>query len=98
MDAVRRASAVLFYLFGGVLIVLIMLMRTTEMGPGAGALFSSIDLPLFFIAMVYGGSSLYVSLARGRTSMPLLLGIFVPLGILFLMLCWFNFGMPFPEF
>jgi hypothetical protein len=80
------------------LIVLVMLMRRTEVSPTVGALFSSIDLPLFFIAMIYGGSSLYMSLARGRTSIPLLLGIFLPIGLLFLVLCWFNFGMPFPEF
>ncbi len=94
MDSLRRASAFLFYIGGIVLLVMIILVRRGFFPAGAPYL-HVLDLPILLITMLYGGSSLYVSLSRGKKSLPLLLGIFVPLGVLFVLFCWFNFAMPF---
>lgn len=96
MDTIRSASGFLFYTLGIVLLALIVLVKRgllTVVAPYLHVL----DLPMLFIAMLYGGSSLYTSLARGKTSVPLFLVIFVPLGALFVAFCWFNFALPFAD-
>lgn len=97
MDAVRKASGFLFYTVGILLIIVIVLVKRGFLVDAAPYL-HVFDLPIIFIAMLYGGSSLYVSLSRGKKSLPLLLVIFVPLGVLFAVFCWFNFSLPFPTF
>ncbi len=97
MDAVRKASGFLFYTCGLLLIIVLVLVKRGLFTVGAPYL-HIFDLPILFIAMLYGGSSLYVSLSRGKKSLLLLLTIFVPLGVLFAVFCWFNFSLPFPTF
>ena len=97
MEAVRKASGFLFYAFGTLLLVVIVLVKKGVM-TGAAPYLHVADLPIIFIAMLYGGSSLYVSLSRGKKSLPLFIVIFVPLGVLFAVFGWFNFAMPFPVF
>ncbi len=96
MEAVRRASGFLFYAFGILLLTVFMLVKRGFMTDAAPYL-HIFDLPIIFVAMLYGGSSLYVSLSRGKKSLPLLMTIFVPLGVLFTIFCWFNFALPFAE-
>lgn len=57
------------------------------------------DLPMILSALVYGGSSLYVSMVKpGNKSYGLFLIIAVPLTLLFLFFAVFNFwevlGLP----
>ncbi len=97
MDSVRQASGFLFYTVGVLLIAFIVLMKRglfVEFAPYLHIL----DLPIILITILYAGSSLYVSLSRGKKSLPLLLVVFVPLGVFFAVFCWFNFAMPFPTF
>lgn len=97
MDSIRTASGFLFYALGVLLIAMIVLVKRgllLDVAPYMHVL----DLPILLIAIVYGGSSLYVSLSRGKKSLLLLLTIFVPLSIVFALFCWFNFAMPFPTF
>lgn len=97
MDAVRKASGFLFYTVGILLIIVLVLVKR-GLVPAVAPYLHIADLPILFIAMLYGGSSLYVSLSRGKKSLPLLLVIFVPLGVLFAIFCWFNFSLPFTSF
>jgi len=96
MDSIRTASGFLFYTVGALLLCAIVLVKR-GMLPAVAPYLHILDLPIVFIAMLYGGSSLYMSLSRGKQSLPLLLTIFVPLLLLFALFGWFNFGMPFPT-
>lgn len=97
MEAVRKASGFLFYVSGILLIVAIVLVKS-GLASGVAPYMHIADLPILFVAMLYAGSSLYVSLSRGKKSLPLLLITFVPLGVLFAVFSWFNFALPFPTF
>lgn len=97
MDAIRRASAFLFYLFGVLLIVTVLLTRRGFVPSSLDAMVNSLDLPFLFIAMIFGGSSLYLSLTKGRKSMLLLVSIFLPLAALFGFFCYLNFVPPMAE-
>jgi|GEM_PF-3406363 len=96
MESVRKASGFLFYTVGFFLIVILVLVKR-GLFVGAAPYLHVFDLPIIFIAILYGGSSLYVSLSRGKKSLLLLLSIFAPLGVLFSVFCWFNFSLPFPT-
>ena len=98
MESIRKASAFLFYLLGGAFILLVILAKRGGLPDGAHAMVHALDLPLLFIAILFGGSSLYVSLTKGGKSLPLLLAVAVPLGVLFAVFAWVNFSMPFAEF
>lgn len=97
VDSIRKASGLLFYIFGACAIALVLLARRGNLSPAMRPLLDIVDLPLLFVAFLYGGSSLYASLTKGKKSLPLLMGIFIPLGVLFVVLAWFNFGLPFPA-
>jgi hypothetical protein len=97
MDSIRTASGFLFYALGVLLIAMIVLVKRGLL-LGVAPYMHVLDLPILLIAIVYGGSSLYVSLSRGKKSPLLLLTIFVPLSIVFALFCWFNFAMPLPVF
>ena len=93
MDAVRRASAYLFYLFGAIFIPLVVLYVRGMLPETMTPVMHSLDLPLLFIAVLFGGSSLYVSLTKGQKSLPLFIAVFVPMGVVFAVFCWLNFAM-----
>ena len=97
MDSVRKAAGALFYILGSVVIVLVVLVERGVAGVRVTTLLHILDLPLLFTAMLYGGTSLYTSLAQEKRSLPLLLVIMVPLGVIFALFCTFNFGFPFRE-
>ncbi len=98
MDALRRASAFLFYLLGVLLIVTVLLVRRDMMPASLYPAVNSLDLPLLLVGMLFGGSSLYVSLTKGRTSIVLLIVIFLPLAALFGFFCYLNFVPPVVTF
>lgn len=96
MDSLRRASGFLFYALGAVVILGIVLLRRGTVDPLAlQPILNVLDLPLVFLGMLYGGSSLVSSLSRERHSPMLIAVVFVPLLILFVVLAWMNFGLPF---
>ncbi|OGJ60495.1 hypothetical protein A3A67_02700 [Candidatus Peribacteria bacterium RIFCSPLOWO2_01_FULL_51_18] len=95
MDTLRRVSAFFFYLLGIAVIVLILLSRRGMFRYAAGL--NILDLPLLFAGMLFGGSSLYVSLAHEKKSAALLIFIFLPLTVLFGFFAYLNFAMPFAE-
>ncbi len=97
MEAVRRASSFLFYLISIPFLVVLVLVQRGFLASIVPYLHIA-DLPMILIAMLYGGSSLYTSLSRGKKSLVLLMTIFIPLGVLFAVFCWFNFALPFPTF
>ena len=97
MDSIRRAAAFLFYCFGALLIAVVILVRQDMMPESLMPYVSSLDLPVLFIAMVFGGSSLYVSLTKGRSSPVLFVVIALPLILLFGLFCWMNFALPLSE-
>jgi hypothetical protein len=97
MDALRRASAFLFYAFGLIVLVLLLLLRSDVGGGWAQPLLNVLDLPLLLFACVYGGLSLVTSMTKNKPSTILTAGVGVILGILFLVFLWFNFGFQFAE-
>lgn len=97
MDSLRRASGFLFYFIGIITLVLIVLSRRGIAAGLTGGLLPVIDLPLIFVGLLYGGTSLYGSLTREKSSTALAMSIFVPLAIIFIIFCWLNFAYPFPE-
>lgn len=94
MDALRRASALLFYIFGSLLIIVVVLVRRGMMPDALQPVVSTLDLPILFIGMIFGGSSLYVSLTKGTRSPLLMVVIFLPLAALFGFFCYINFVPP----
>jgi hypothetical protein len=97
MDALRRASAFLFYVLGILTVTLILLSQKGIVGSRLTELLNVLDLPLLFCGMLFGGSSLYESFAKGRRSIPFMIVIFLPLAALFAFFLYCNFALPFPE-
>lgn len=96
MDALRRASAVLFYVLGLLVLILILALKQGMVGVWATTLLNVLDLPLLFFGMLYGGLSLTSSMTKGRLT-PLHIIVGIVLGVLFLTFLWFNFSFPFAE-
>lgn len=94
-QAVSKASGFLFYVLGSATLVFVVLVRRGFITGPDDMVLHIVDLPLAFLGVVFAGSSLYVSLARGeRISLPLLLAIGIPLAVIFGTLVYFNFGFP----
>lgn len=88
-------SAVLFYILGGTYFLAIVL-NHNGIGSGFPRVWMDIaDLPLLLVGLLYGGVSLYRSV-RGDTdkSHALMVGIGLPLLILFVLLLVTNFLTP----
>ncbi len=98
MDALRRASAPLFYFLGSIAIVAVVLVHRGIYGGLLTTLLNIIDLPLAFFAMLLGGSTLAVSVSRdGKPSVLVSAVIFLPLVVFFSFFAYLNFAMPFAE-
>lgn len=80
------------------MIVLIVVARRGMLPDAAMPVLHSLDLPLLFIAMLFGGSSLYVSLTKEAPSRAVFVVIFFPLAVIFGVFCWLNFGFPYPNY
>jgi hypothetical protein len=97
MEALQRASAFVFYVLGVLTILLIVLVQRGIVGGFFVTLLSLLDLPLLFSGMLFGGSSLYRSFTREKSSPFLAIVIFLPLAALFCVFAYFNFALPFAE-
>jgi len=91
IQAVRSASAFLFYLLGSVVLVLVLVAESVPQS-SVTMLLHILDLPLLLIALVYGGTSLIGSTGKGRVSSIFAMLTSVILLALFLVFAWFNFG------
>jgi len=95
MDALRRASAALFYTLGTIVLVLFILLKRELIGPWASALLHVLDLPLLLFGMLYGGLSLTGSMTKGSRPTVLHMVVGVILASVFIAFAWMNFGFPF---
>ena len=97
--SLHRLSAVFFYLLGGSFFVAYLLFRNSLFPPWPETWLKIADLPFALAALLFGGSSLYVSVHRKETvSWPLLIFVSLPLLALFAFLVMLNFwdvlGLP----
>ena len=97
MDSLRRASAILFYLLGSLAIIVIVLMQQGIATDALSLFLNIIDLPLLLLGMLFGGSTLVMSIGRGQHTRGLVITVFVPLFFLFVFFVYLNFGLPFVE-
>lgn len=97
MNALRRASAALFFLLGTLTIAAIACVNLGIQTEKLSLFLNVVDLPLLLSGMLFGGSSLVTSLSRGKTSTAIALGVFIPLLLLFGFFAWMNFALPFAD-
>ena len=77
-------SAILFYALGAVFFLAYALF-VNDIGAGPTKTFMEVgDLPLLCVALLYAGSSLYLSLTNEKESKPLGLSIGIPIVIVFI--------------
>lgn len=94
----KKLSGFFFYTLGCVTLFALVSLKRGWSPSFAMSMLSSIDLPLILTAMLYGGSSFYLSLKRdGSWSLPLALAIGVPLGLLFLLFAYMDLWLPFSN-
>lgn len=86
-------SAVLFYILGTTFFLAYVLMHNGIAATASLAWLHTGDMPLLLSGLLYGGLSVYRSLQdEASSSKALMLGILIPLAILFLLLLAVNFG------
>lgn len=87
----KHLSGVLFYLLGGSFFVAYML-QYNEVTTSAGWWMQIADLPLILVGLLYGGTSLYLSVKpRNGDSKVLFVVIGIPLALIFATLITMNF-------
>lgn len=88
-------SAILFYVLGAGFFVAIVLNHNGIAGNIPRILMDITDLPLLLTGLLYGGISLYRSVREdAEPSHALMVGLALPLGILFTLLLITNFLTP----
>lgn len=88
-------SAVLFYIVGGTYFLALVLNANNVMTGFSRAWLDSTDLPLLLTGLLFGGTSLYRSVHDDEdASHVLIVGIAIPLMILFSLLLITNFLTP----
>jgi hypothetical protein len=91
---IHALSAVLFYLLGSSFFIAFILMRNGIAAENFNAWLHAGDMPLLLSGLLYGGLSVYGSIRSDTSSSKILLiGILVPLVIIFLLLAALNFGL-----
>ena len=99
-QTLHRLAATLFYLLGTSFFVAYLLL-VNQMSVRASAWWlQRADLPLAFVAVLYGGTSFYRSLKRTEGKSPILGTIvFIVLAAFFVVLVALNFWpvLPFPQ-
>ena len=85
----HRLSALCFYLLGLSFLVGWVMVRNNLWPVGAAVWLQVADLPLFFSAVLYGGTSLYRSIPNPMKSLPWMIA--VPLGVFFTAVLVMNF-------
>lgn len=95
-SALARIFSVIFFVFGSIVLILLVLVKRDIQIDTLLPILNAADLPLLGSGMLYSGTSLYASLTKnGKFSMGLALGIGIPLIILFGIFAYMNFGLPF---
>lgn len=84
-------SAILFYVLGLSFFGAYILFHNGIATQASAAWLKSGDLPLLVSGLLYGGLSVYESVRKDSSSQTVLLGISIPLGILFILLLVLNF-------
>lgn len=85
-------SAFCFYLLGSAMFGSFVLLRNGLYAPWPERLLTTADLPLLAAGMLYGGTSVYLSLRdEGSSSRALALTVALPLLALFLLVLALNF-------
>ena len=97
MDALRRASAPLFYGLGLAVIIAIVLVQRGIAVDSLDLFLAVADLPLLLFGMTLGGSTLVTSLSRDKASPVLATVVFLPLIAAFAFFVYLNFALPFPQ-
>jgi hypothetical protein len=87
----HQLSSFFFYVLGLSFLAAYVLLRNEMLGYWSAVWLQAADLPFALAAILYGGLSLYLSLATGRKSSVLAWGIGIPLAALFVLLVVLNF-------
>ncbi len=88
-------SAILFYILGTSFFLAIVLRQNAIAGTAPQVWMDIADLPLLLTGLLYGGVSLYRSVRNDEhVSHALIVGLALPLGILFSLLLITNFLTP----
>ncbi len=95
MHALDRVSAITFYFLGACVIAGVVLLALGYFVTRLPTILHILDLPLLASGMLYGGSSLILSLQRERVSRGLSIVVFGFLTILFAIFTVLNFTFPF---
>lgn len=95
MHSLHRISATLFYILGTTVILGIVLTMRGVMVETLTTLLNVLDLPLLFVGMLYGGSSLVLSMTKDRVPLNLSILVFGFLAVLFAVFAYLNFAFPF---
>jgi len=94
---IHKLSGFLFYLLGGSFFVSFML-HYNQIGSFGGWWLKVADLPLALVGILYGGSSLYLSVKPKDTNSKTLMAIIsLPLVVLFLSFIVMNFWPVFTQ-
>jgi len=94
---IHKLSGFLFYLLGGSFFLSFML-QYNQIGSFGGWWLKVADLPLALVGVLYGGSSLYLSVKpkdKGSTSLGFIIGL--PLTLLFVSFIVMNFWPVFTQ-
>ena len=97
---VQKISGFFFYLLGSIFFASYFLFKKEVLVEVALWCLQRLDLPFLFVALLYGGSSVYRSLHRSETlSKGLFFFIAIPLTSLFLLFLALNFWevLPFEQ-
>jgi len=98
-ESIHRASGLVFYLLGTTLIAAYVLMANKIYTAQSAWWLQRADLPFALAAILYGGTSLYLSLNPKQKRVPVLAAfIIIPLAAFFIFLVILNFweslGLP----
>ena len=97
MTYLHRLSGILFYLLGGSFFLAFML-QYNEIGIFGGWWLRVADLPLALVGILYGGSSLYLSVKPKNKDSKILMSIIgIPLIMIFFILIVMNFWPVIPQ-
>ncbi len=87
----HRVSGVCFYALGLTFFLAYIGVRNNILPMVSAVWMQVADLPFVLSAIMYGGLSFYRSLTTEEGSLPLALGIGIPLALFFLFICVLNF-------
>ncbi len=90
----HATAAVLFYLLGAALIGGVLLVRNGIGGDALLPVLHSLDLPLAACALLFAGMSFVKSITGGKPRRDVILGVAIPLLIIFVILVYANFFLP----